>query len=637
MKFNRINHKGQEKRKVQNINLTFSLSVISFLFLIYYFLFFALQSKFRFPPNINQDLLNPFVVPVTGTKGLELYILFLGTCLYLLLAYLLFINHQRLTLLKSKIVLFALSIPVIIKLLTTNPRNVAEISDNTIALSALLIFLGFSIFILYKFRSSTRRVTGALKIGLVSAVLLFFTLFVILTTPVLTGSTIDFNFFIAPALKLIDGEKLGSFYIQYSLGEILLFKYLLQQGAKLHHMQIVLAVIFSVWFLLYYFLAIKIFKEKFFVVLFLISLVLFKLLASPYHPMLSPQASTMRLDLWLPLFLVSFQFGLFSPVTSTAFSLAYIFDNFFGLFYFVVYLAFLAVFAFFRKRQDENLKIGKVIQLSIPITIAVFFQHYYFGSFFSQSARLVDDLDYWQLNISPHSMFWIILLILGLFLYISLKQKTKYLKENYFLLMAFAVTGLVYFFGRSHENNLMTTSGIILVLLFLNLDQISSIYGFKKSLFLLSSLFILTISFFFSKPILTNLNNVYNHLQRRVLVDVNPIDKSISQSPNLLANYQTGKIFLISGYDAYLNYRYSLKQEGYFSPFIANLFMEDTIRLIKELSKKDYTILLEDVSWFRAEIYNESIFLKKDGLKFFLKEGPSLGKIKFYQLIVAQR
>ena len=65
--------------------------------------------------------------------------------------------------------------------------------------------------------------------------------------------------------------------------------------------------------------------------------------------------------------------------------------------------------------------------------------------------------------------------------------------------------------------------------------------------------------------------------------------------------------------------------------------MEDTIRLIKELSKKDYTILLEDVSWFRAEIYNESIFLKKDGLKFFLKEGPSLGKIKFYQLIVAQR
>ena len=234
-------------------------------------------------------------------------------------------------------------------------------------------------------------------------------------------------------------------------------------------------------------------------------------------------------------------------------------------------------------------------------------------------------------------MFWIILLILGLFLYISLKQKTKYLKENYFLLMAFAVTGLVYFFGRSHENNLMTTSGIILVLLFLNLDQISSIYGFKKSLFLLSSLFILTISFFFSKPILTNLNNVYNHLQRRVLVDVNPIDKSISQSPNLLANYQTGKIFLISGYDAYLNYRYSLKQEGYFSPFIANLFMEDTIRLIKELSKKDYTILLEDVSWFRAEIYNESIFLKKDGLKFFLKEGPSLGKIKFYQLIVAQR
>jgi len=617
--------------------LSYIFAVLSFLFLIFYFLFFIFQSKFRFPPMINKDLLNSFVAPVIGTKGYELYILFIGTCLYLLFSYLMMINSKISILFKSKIFQITLFIPVLIKILTTYPRKVADISNNLTALSIFLVSLGLVIVIAYKVRSIFSKPSLTFKFSLILILWLAFTLFTILTIPVLTGSTTDYNFFIAPALKLLKGEPLGSFYLQYGLGEIVLFKYMLALGLRLHHMQIIQAVIFSFWFLLYYFLALKLFKEKFFVFLFLLLLVLFRFIASPYHPILSPQGNTMRLDLWLPLFLIAIHFKIFSPVTALAFSTAYILDNFFGLLYFLVYLLAILASTLLKKLHNESIHIKTVILISIPVIASLFFQYRYFGSFFSPSAKLVDDLDYWQMNISPHSMFWVSLLVLGLFLFIILKEKNGNLKENYLLLLGLAIVELIYFFGRSHENNLMITSGILLLMLFISFDKLAKLYNFRKILFSLSGIFILITSLLFSTPIFENLNRVYDHLKRSVLIDVNPIDRAIDHNHDLLNIYPTKKIYFISNYDAYLNYRYGLKQAGYYSPFIANLFMEDTIRLLLDLSKDNYLILLEDKPYFNIERYNESKFLNDKGLRFELTGDLNLSGIKFFELNIINR
>lgn len=617
--------------------LSYIFAVLSFLFLIYYFLFFIFQSKFRFPPMINKDLLNPFVVPVIGTKGYELYILFIGTCIYLIFSYLMMINSKIFILFKYKIFQIIVFVPILIKILTTYPRKVADISNNLLALSVFLVSLGLVIFIFYKVRPVFRKLPLTFKFSLILILWLAFTLFTILTIPVLTGSTTDYNFFIAPALKLLNGEKLGSFYLQYGLGETVLFKYMLALGLRLHHMQIIQAIIFSFWFLLYYLLALKLFREKFFVFLFLLSLVLFRFIASPYHPILSPQGNTMRLDLWLPLFLIVIRFKILSPITSLAFSTAYVLDNFFGLLYFFVYIVAILTLTLLKKLHNESIHIKTVILILVPVIASILFQYHYFGSFFSPSAKLVDDLDYWQMNISPHSMFWVGILVLALFIYIILKEKTRNLKENYLFLLGLALVGLIYFFGRSHENNLMITSGILLVILFITFDKLAKLYNLRKILFSMSGIFILITSLLFSAPIFENLNRVYDHLKRNVLIDINPIDKTIDQNQDFLNNYPAKKIYFISNSDAYLNYRYDLKQIGYYTPFIANLFMEDTNKLLLDLSKDNYLILLEDDPSFTIEQYNESKFLNGQGLRFELTGGLNLADIKFYELNIVNR
>lgn len=617
--------------------LVYAFAIISFMFLIYYFLFFIFQSKFRFSPIVNKDLLNSFVVPVIGTKGYELYILFIGTNLYLIFSYLIIINSKIFTLFRSKIFQIIVIVPILIKILTTYPKKVADISINLPALSVFLVSLGLIMVISYKARSIIGKLSPALKSTLILTIWLFFTLFTILTIPVLSGSTTDYNFFIAPALKLLDGEQLGSFYIQYGLGEIVLFKYMLTLGLKLHQMQIIQAIIFSFWFLLYYFLALKLFKEKFFVFLFLLSLVLFRFIASPFHPILSPQGNPMRLDLWLPLFLIAIRFKILSPVTSLAFSAAYVLDNFFGLLYFLVYLSAIVALTLLKKLHHKTIQIKKMILILAPVIGSLFFQYRYFGSFFSPSAKLVDALDYWQMNISPHSMYWVSILILGLFLYTILKEKTGNLKANYLLLLGLALVELIYFFGRSHENNFMITSGILLVILFLTFEKLAKLYNLRKTLFSMSGIFILITSLIFSAPIFENLNRVYDHLKRGVLTDINPIDRAIDQDQDFLNNYATKKIYFISNYDAYLNYRYNLKQVGFYNPFIANLFLEDTIKLLIGISKDNYLILWEDSPVFKIENYNKSKLLSDQGLKFELTNGPTLADIKFFELNIVNR
>ena len=183
----------------------------------------------------------------------------------------------------------------------------------------------------------------------------------------------------------------------------------------------------------------------------------------------------------------------------------------------------------------------------------------------------------------------------------------------------------------------MITSGILLVILYLTFDKLAKLYNFKKILFLLSGIFILITSLLFSAPIFENLNRAYDHIKRGVLIDVNPIDKVINQNQDFLKKYHTKNIYFISNYDAYLNYRYDIKQFGYYSPYIANLFLEDTIALLLDLSKDNYLILSEDLQMFNIENYNKSKTLSDQKLKFELTESQNLADIRFFKLNIISR
>ena len=87
--------------------------------------------------------------------------------------------------------------------------------------------------------------------------------------------------------------------------------------------------------------------------------------------------------------------------------------------------------------------------------------------------------------------------------------------------------------------------------------------------------------------------------------------------------------------DAYLNYRYNLTQIGYYSPFVANLYKDETIDLLKSLSLKGYTLLYEEGAWFNLDEYNN--YLKNSNIQFQSSRAKSLGELQFNELKIVEK
>ena len=129
-----------------------------------------------------------------------------------------------------------------------------------------------------------------------------------------------------------------------------------------------------------------------------------------------------------------------------------------------------------------------------------------------------------------------------------------------------------------------------------------------------------------------NLNTAFGRLKKATLWQEDILDKQIDANPLFFDQFNNRKIFIMSYEDSYFNYRYDFKQEGYYSPFIANLFKKETIDLIKKLNTDGYTILVQDGMGFVVSEYNNSEYLKNDKILFELTNKKNLDNITFFQL-----
>lgn len=620
-------------RNKKQISLAVILSVISLVFCVYYFSFFLFYRFFRFPPDINKSLLNSWVWQVIGSKGIEIYILFFGTLSFLIASYFAIIYSKLIPFISNKIVQIILISVLILKVITTYPKKIIGVTPSIpvniflISIVLAIIYLGF------KYNRRFLKLGKNIKS---SYLIIFWLLFAVITIlSIQKVSYTDYNFFIGPGLKLSYGERLGSFYMQYGLSETYLFKFMIELGLKLHHMQLILALILTFFFILYQKVSLNLIKDRVLLFLFMFTLILLRFLALEFPAISSPQANPMRLDLWLPLFFMVYKFGFYSILTSAAFSLGYIADDFFGLMFLGVYIIAVTILSLKSWLDKNTVHWRKGFLIVLPIALALSIHFYFFGTITSQSAKLVNDLMYWQMVISPYSMFWPYICVLPLFLYLSLKGKDKFRRSLDIFLLGLALVELIYFYGRSHEHNLLTTSGILVLILYLTFDKLRVEFKLKNSLYLISSTLLVIITFSFSQYIILNFTTAFNHISRKKILESNQIDKDIEKNMDFFKNYQTDKIFIMSFADAYINYRYKLKQTGYYSPFVANLYKEDTINLLRSLAGKGYILLYEEGDWFNVEEYND--FLKNKGVKFQSSKSKTLGNLQFNELKIIEK
>src|SRR3989338_2658736 len=596
------------------------LAILASLFLLFYLLYLFFFPYIHQQKAIDLNLLTPWARPwIPQNEGRELPIMFAGSFLYLFVAYLLIINYRLFTWFSNRVIQAICFLGLLIVLLRTNPANYILFGPDYDAGPKLLVVFPLVIFLAVSFVFYNYLASGKLARVYLLFLGIIFGLFVIAAFS--PSDPRDDGFFIGPALKLIQGEKLGSFYMQYNLFGTLLFKWMMDLGLKLSQMELVLRIVFVFWFFLYWKVASKLIKDKFLVFLFMVALVAIRYFSLWKDPIFNPQTSVIRLDLWVPLMLIVSKFGFFSPITSLSFSVLYLMDNLWGFLFLAGYMAMIMFLILLRKVRKEPVRYSRLLLMIVPIIVSFAFQLYFYGGLFLPAAGIINKFHYYEVPISLHSMYWIAAFVFLVYLYFSLKEKILKNFSIYFFLLILALLQLVYFYGRSHEHNLINISGIFILILFISFDKLSYFKVNRTMVYVFGCIVILLPAFFFAKFAIPKLSMAYLHLSQRKLIETHPIDKFIDSNGELFSIYpKDQKIFIVSNYDSYLNYRYHYKQEGWYTPYVANIFLDDTVNLLINYINNGYkVVLLEDDMANSILVFNKSAYLTEKGMRFDLK------------------
>jgi hypothetical protein len=380
---------------------------------------------------------------------------------------------------------------------------------------------------------------------------------------------------------------------------------------------------------LYYRLAAKLLEDRFLVFLFMVCLLVVRFLAISKGPTAYPQVSTLRMDLWVPLALVLLRFGNRSPVTAAAFSLGYLADNLFGFLYFALYGAALVGSLIGEWRNGHRPSVAALLKLGAPMAAVLLFQLSTFGSLTNPAGKTYQQLHLGFLPIAPQSMFWGAAWLLLLALFPIASDSVPARRRTGLFLFGFAATQLLYFYGRSHDHNLLNLSGILLIILFLALDQLRQ-HGLGARVPALAAVsFFCLATLAAAQPAKDKLTLARSRIAKGVLLEPAELEKELDRAPNLFAGYgRNEKLFLFSQFDAYLNYRYRLPQVGYFAPFYASVFTEPTATAVRGLLGQGYRVLLYQTPSEDLLELNNTRSMSQAGQRFELISRGALSEVK---------
>jgi hypothetical protein len=581
------------------------LLILFVLFVVFYFSFLAFANIIHgCKANFDiEDVLRWLQGYALENDGIELYVMTIATPIYFLISYFIicylsinfgflskkWISISYFTLLSGFLIInFIYKEPLVLKML--------KVFTVVVLLAAFIVYLtrfklrGYYLIILY---------------------LILFVLMIIIGLLInYSPSIFDYCFYIGPANKIINGERLGTFYIQYNLIGTFLFAVMQKCHLWVHEMWFVLIVLFSFWILLYLKAAALLFKNKTIVGLFLLALFIVRCLSISGGPVYDPQISAIRMDLWVPLLIVVLCFGFRSVVTALVFSSCYMLDDVFGLMYLTLYVV-IVIYYFCLELYDKKkmkLLVKDIILFVLPI-ISLTIHYIIFGGIESSAAKIYSDFHFGFLPISKYSSFWLIAWAFPICIYFLCQNKQN--RILYLFIFALACIQLTYFFGRSHEHNLRNISGITIFIIFLTIDAIYSLSSRKTIILWASVVFIGGIAVNFSSTIVEKVNLSVSKIKSGKLIEPDPVEKQIGLQGAYLKSIGVSKILVINDIDSYINYRLGYQQTGYFSPFYANYSVRNTVSFLKDRINEGYRLIIFPYYslGFYADYFNETKFM----------------------------
>jgi hypothetical protein len=472
----------------------------------------------------------------------------------------------------------------------------------------LFLFIAGAFFLFW----SIRRKIPRLELFILAAPTAFSCFIAI--SPIASG---DYFYILSPALRLLDGVKVSQIYFQYDLFISILAAIWLKLGFAWSQFQVLGQASYFVAILSLFILSRRIFKNPNASIFLFLALILGRIYASQYDITWVFQVSPLRLDWWILILFSIFWFGPTNWKNGFLCGILIVFHKNFGLIYSLAYLQVLIllfciqyfdrldgvksidVIRDFLKRSTLSMSL---ILISCLISFLVFKNNE-----FPNYSQNYQSVGIGFIKISETSFFWYFPVLLSGMLLLLLKLRksvsSDYLSMGFFVIFC-AIGNLIYFFGRSHEHNILNLAIVLIFTIYFFLDALeryfnqvtlnSSVAASKRwGLSLGSILPLIILVLFYSENIIVKFMKqadglvagdftykmVPNDFFLKYLEEIKTVTKG------------SKKVYFVDTDDFDYYFYGGYTETGFINPFSAWIFNKDLIIFLQKLLDDDYFVV----------------------------------------------
>lgn len=438
----------------------------------------------------------------------------------------------------------------------------------------------------------------------------------IATSPI---SWLDYTYIFSPALRLLKGFAIRDIYFQYDLLPSLLAAVWMKLDLDLNTFQVLGQAAYYLIILGVFIFSGKLFQKKELSIFLLAAIVLGRIYASPWDPVVCFQVTPFRLDLWFPLLIVVYCRGAFHWSAGLVCGLLILLLKNFGIIYTLSYIQLLATLFAIRYSDSDNrsslplalLEYVKTCTKPLAIIMCSSAVSYFLfkNSEYPNYAGFYQKIGIGFIQIASNSFYWYVpaVISMAVILLIRLRNRVSpaYLATG-LLLTYCAIGNSIYFFGRSHEHNILNISIVLIFLFFLVLDLISQTLnreGTHRIFFpllqrhgvvVIAIIFIGVISLYYAqnitKKIVTQATNVSNgQTIYPIDVDWTSFNNYISEIKQVTSH--SSNVFFAMQNDFGFNYYGGYTPISYCSPFLTWIFANDLNKFLQNLLDAGYFLV----------------------------------------------
>jgi hypothetical protein len=505
------------------------------------------------------------------------------------------------------------------------------------------------------------------------------------------AALVDLAYILDPGLRLMHGFKVSEIYFQYDIFLSLLAALFMKMNMDLMTFSYMGQVSFFLFFVGAFFFTDKYFKYKGLSVFFVVALILARFYTIWGDNPSILGATPIRLDLWLILVFFAWKKGVRHWSVGVCIGLLVLLHRNLGLLYLGAYfelLVMMFLLDLIPLVEEKNLNVKSISEVVkkhfkldlvnvIIVLSSIALCYILFHQMFSPSALLYRKLGIGMLPIAKMSFYWYVTVLFSCLIASLVYYRTK-LGERYtsvgLLIFFLAIANSMYFFGRSHENNVLNISGILVLCLFVLFDIILStvpapetiankgesqpkpaaqnvkknapqpkttVKGDKSSFLtparmylIMPVLFIFLIAFYYSERIKSKSDTQYdNLLQSQFIYPMSPMPVDTA-ALNYISHNSSKLYFQNTSIDFYFYYYGHYTPQGYFSPCAAWVYKKDIIKFQQDLLNDHYYIVVDSYGFNAARDYfpyldynrccrkNNMMAISKEPTKLLLAETP---------------